>query len=204
MILLILQALFPVGDTVLHNYFCSQKRAVHGYAACLHQGAAPSLICGRVNRIFLPSLQKILLQSQPALLPIRTHQLCQSDKCFPPGRSYCLPVNHSPSCCVLYALFSHSVHSAPVCGLRNVQNNKAVQSVQKSSRFPYPAPLSGQKNNLCSSPSKYSVLPAPCRCVHCQPHQICGHYVWDCKRRFSLLCRYVLSVSLNQFPSFFL
>ena len=29
---LILQALFPAGDTVLHNYFCSQKRAFHGYA----------------------------------------------------------------------------------------------------------------------------------------------------------------------------
>ena len=51
------------GDTVLHNYFCSQKRAFHGYVEYPRQDVMPSLRCVHECRIFLPFLQKILLQS---------------------------------------------------------------------------------------------------------------------------------------------
>jgi len=63
MVRLILQVLFPAGDTVLRNYFCSQKHAFHGYAEYLRQDVMFRLRCVHECRIFLPFPQKILLQS---------------------------------------------------------------------------------------------------------------------------------------------
>lgn len=98
-------------------------------------------------------------------------------------------------------MFSRSAHSAPVCGLRNVQSSKAVQSFQKSNHFLCHAPLSLQKKIRCSSLNKYFDLPCPHLYARCFQCQICGHYAWDCKRHFFQLCRYALSVSSNRlFP----
>ena len=163
----ILQALSPAGGTVPRICFHSQRRAFHGYAGCLRQDAAPNPVCVHGGQIFLPSLQKILSQSWLMFPPKQTHQLFQSDKYFPPDRSYYLSVNHSPSCCVPYALFSHFFRSVPVCGLRNARSNKAVQSSQKNNRFPYPAPLSVRKIIRCSNPNKYSALHVPHLYAHC-------------------------------------
>ena len=58
-----------------------------------------------------------------------------------------------------------------------------------------------RKKIRCSSPNKYFDLPCPHLYARCFQCQICGHYAWDCKRRFFQLCRYALSVSFNRlFP----
>ena len=201
---LILQVLFPVGDTTLRIYFYSQKRAFHGYVEYPHQDVMPNPICVHENRIFLPSLKKIRLQSWLTFLPIQTHQSCLSDKCFPLDRSCYLSVNHLLSCYVLCVLFFHSVHSVPVCGLHNVQNNKSAQSFQKSNHFLYHDPLFLQRKIRCNNPNRYSALHVPHLYARCSQYQTCGHCALDCKCHFFRLCRYALSVSFNRhFPPFF-
>ena len=172
----ILPVLSPAEDTVPRICFHSQRRAFHGYAECLRQDAGPNPICVHGSRIFLPSLQKILSQSWLMFPPKQIHQLCRFDKYFPPDRSYCLSINHSPSCCVPYALFFHFFRSVPVCGLRNARSNKAVQSSQKNNRFPYLSLLSVRKIIRCNSPNKYSALHVPHLYVHCSQCRTCGHY----------------------------
>ena len=64
--------------------------------------------------------------------------------------------------------------------------------------------LSGQKISRYNNPSKYSALSVPCRYVHCSPHQISGHCVWDCKRRFfPALPLCLVSFILSSFFSIF-